>query len=159
MVRIFGLHQKIDISYKAHPEQLERYATLYNFRYHPQQMEKHPFKSRPDYHKTTQAIVSMNKEAGHITKSMLRNNYREDIIENQKKSMPQKTEKHELIHLTIGGKQRGGTSPGGRSQVGHGVTKSEEFFFFNSGFCTHVVATTVCATGSVRTFSLHFFLA
>ena len=36
-------------------------------------------KSRPDYHKTTRAIVSMNKEAGQNTKSMRRNNYREDL--------------------------------------------------------------------------------
>ena len=102
--------RKIDISYKAHPEQLERYAPLFHFRCHPQQMEKGPMKSCP-----TRAIVSVNKEAGQITKSMRRNNYREDIIENHKKSMPRETEKHELIHLTIGGKQKSGTSPGGRS--------------------------------------------
>ena len=36
-------------------------------------------KSRPDYHQTTRAIVSMNKEAGQNTKSMRRNNYREDL--------------------------------------------------------------------------------
>ena len=55
----------IDISHKAPPEQLDRYAAVYHFRYHPQTMEKGPMKSRPDYHKTTRAIVSMNKEAGH----------------------------------------------------------------------------------------------
>ena len=30
-------------------------------------MEIGPFKSRPDYHQTTRAIVSMNKEAGQIS--------------------------------------------------------------------------------------------
>ena len=34
-------------------------------------------KSRPDYHKTTRAIVSMNKEAGQTHESKRRNNYRE----------------------------------------------------------------------------------
>ena len=51
-----------------------------------------------------------------------------------------------------GGKQSGGTGPGGRDHNGHGVVKSEGFFpFFDSGFRTHVVATTVCATGGVHT--------
>ena len=36
-------------------------------------------KRRPDYHETTRAIVRMNKEAGQNTKSMRRNNYREDL--------------------------------------------------------------------------------
>ena len=64
------------------------------------------------------------------------------------------------------GNRVGGPRLGGRNQDGHGMTKSEDFFFFeNSGFRAHVVATTVCATGCVhtlrvaRTFSLHFFLA
>ena len=66
--------------------------------------------------------------------------------------MPWETEKHYLIHLTIGGKQTGGTSPGGRDQNGHGVVKSERFFLsLDSGFRTHVVATTVCATVSAHT--------
>ena len=74
-------------------------------------------RSRPDYHETTRAIVSINKEAGENTKSMRRNNDREDLdpeeldwivslshswkwystmkrIENQKKSKPRKTEKN-----------------------------------------------------------------
>ena len=38
------------------------------------------------------------------------------IIKNQKKSMPRETEKHSLIHLTIGGKQISGPSPGERDQ-------------------------------------------
>ena len=54
----------IDISHKASPEQWERYATLYHFRYDPKELERGPIKSRPDYHQTTRAIVSMNKEAG-----------------------------------------------------------------------------------------------
>ena len=59
----------IDISHRASPEQLERYATLYHFRYDPKQMERGPKKKRPDYHQTTRAIVSMNKEAGQIQES------------------------------------------------------------------------------------------
>ena len=52
----------------------------------------------------------------------------------------------------IGGKQTGGPSPGGKDQGGHGVTKSEVFYFLkNSGFHTDVVATTVFATGGVHT--------
>ena len=54
----------IDITHNASPEQLKRYAALYHFRYDPKQMEKGPQKRRPDYHQTTRAIVSMNKEAG-----------------------------------------------------------------------------------------------
>ena len=34
----------IDISHKASPEQLERYATLYHFPYDPKQMERGPIK-------------------------------------------------------------------------------------------------------------------
>ena len=34
----------IDISHKANPQQLERYATLYHFRYDPQQMVRGPKK-------------------------------------------------------------------------------------------------------------------
>ena len=48
----------------APQEQLERYAACYHFRYHPKYMEKGPLKSRPDYHETTRATVSMKKEAG-----------------------------------------------------------------------------------------------
>ena len=66
----------IDITHNASPEQLERYAALYHFRYDPKQMEKGPIKSRPDYHQTTRAIVSMNKEAGQTQESKRRHNYR-----------------------------------------------------------------------------------
>ena len=38
----------VDISHQASPEQLERYAALYHFRYDPKQMERGPIKSRPD---------------------------------------------------------------------------------------------------------------
>ena len=69
----------IDISHKASPEQLERYATLYHFRYNPKQMERGPIKSRPDYNQTTRAIASMNKEAGQIQESKRRHTYREDL--------------------------------------------------------------------------------
>ena len=44
-----------------------------------QNMEKGLMKSRPDYHETTRVIGSMNKEASQNTKSMRRNNYREDL--------------------------------------------------------------------------------
>ena len=64
-------------------------------------------------------------------------------ITKQKKSMPRETEKHSL--MMIGGKQIGGPRPGGSHQDGNGMTKSEDFFLV-SGFRTHVVATTVCAT-------------
>ena len=50
-----------------------------DFRYDPKQMERGPIKSRPDYHQTTRAIVSMNKEAGQIEESKRRHNYREDL--------------------------------------------------------------------------------
>ena len=54
--------------------------------------------------------------------------------------------------MMIGGKQIGGQRLGGRNKDGSGTTKSEDFFFFLvSGFRTHVVATTVCATGDVHT--------
>ena len=69
----------VDVSHKASPEQLERYATLYHFRYDPKQMERGPIKSRPDDHQTTLAIVSMNKEAGQTQESKTRRNYREDL--------------------------------------------------------------------------------
>ena len=36
-------------------------------------------KSSPDYHQTTGAIVSMNREAGQIQESKRRHNYREDL--------------------------------------------------------------------------------
>ena len=72
-------NRSIDIAHKVFPEQLERYATLYHFRYHPQQMEKDPMKSCPDWHETKRAIVSRNKETGQNTGSMRRNNYREDL--------------------------------------------------------------------------------
>ena len=70
---------QIDISHNAPPEQLERYAALYHFRYDPKQMEKGPMISRPDYHKTTQATVSMNKEAGQTQESTKRHNHRKDL--------------------------------------------------------------------------------
>ena len=59
----------IVISHKASPEQLERYATFYHFWYDPKHMERGPIKSRPDYHQTTRAVVSMNKAAGQTQKS------------------------------------------------------------------------------------------
>ena len=53
------------------------------------------------------------------------------------------TEEHASGLMMIGGKQIGGPRPGGRNQDGHGMTKSEDFFL-DSGFRTHVVATTYC---------------
>ena len=38
------------------------------------------------------------------------------ITQNQKKNMPRETEKHTLVHLTIGGKQTGGPSLAERDQ-------------------------------------------
>ena len=38
-----------------------------------------PSKAGPDYHRTTRAIVSMNKEASQIQESKRRHNYREDL--------------------------------------------------------------------------------
>ena len=69
----------IDISHKVSPEQLEGFATLYHFRYYPKQMERGPQKKKQDYHKTTRAIVSMNKEACQTQESKRRHNYREDL--------------------------------------------------------------------------------
>ena len=69
----------IDISHKASPEQLERFATLYHFRYDPKQMERGPIKNGPVYHQTARAVVSMNQEAGQIQESKRRHNYREDL--------------------------------------------------------------------------------
>ena len=76
--------------------------------------------------------------------------------------MPRETEKHSL--MMIGGKQIGGPRPGGRHQDGHGMTKSEDFFFWLQISHPHSGNCSVC-DGSVhtlrvaRTFSLHFFLA
>ena len=53
----------IDITHNASPEQLERYAALYHFRYHPKNMEKGPMKSRPDNDETTRATVSITNVA------------------------------------------------------------------------------------------------
>ena len=45
----------------------------------------------------------------------------------QKKSVPREAEKHSV--MMTGGKQIGGPRPGGRHQDGHGMTKSDDFFF------------------------------
>ena len=91
------------------------------------------------------------------------------IIKNHKKSKPRETEKHYLVHLTIGGKQTSGSSPGGKdqkelegslkvfSQDGHGVM----FFILVVKFHTHVEAATLCATGGAHTLTCcsHTFCA
>ena len=41
----------IDTTHNASPEQQDRYAALYHFRYFPKSLEKGPVKSRPDYKK------------------------------------------------------------------------------------------------------------
>ena len=69
------------------------------------------------------------------------------FTKNQQKRLPRETEKHSL--MIIGGTPIGGQRPGGRNQYGSGTTKSGNFFV--SGFRTHVVATTVCATRGVQT--------
>ena len=74
-----GHVRTIDITHNASPEQLERYAALYHFRYDPKHMEKGAKKRRPDYHQTPRPIVSMNKEAGQTQESKRRHNYREDL--------------------------------------------------------------------------------
>ena len=58
--------------------------------------------------------------------------------------MPRETEKHSL--MMIGEKQIGGQRPGGRNQM-EVERRSLKNFFLVSEFRTHVVATTVCATG------------
>ena len=69
----------IDITHSASPENFERYAALNRFRCDPKQMEKDPIKRRPDCHRTTCAVVSMNKEAGQTQESKGRHNYRKDL--------------------------------------------------------------------------------
>ena len=59
----------IDITHRSPPEQRERYAALYHFRYHPKYMERGLLKSRPEYHETSRTIVSMNRGAVRIHKS------------------------------------------------------------------------------------------
>ena len=66
--------ETIDITHNDSPEQLERSAALYHFRYHPKYMEKGLVKSRPDNHETTRTIVSMNKEAGQNPQIFSRRN-------------------------------------------------------------------------------------
>ena len=84
------------------------------------------------------------------------------IIKNQKKRMPWETEKPSLI--MIDGKPAGGTSASEKDQDGHGMMKSKDFFskknIIFEGCRTHVVATTVCPTGSVHTLTCctHIFL-
>ena len=70
----------IDIAHHATPEQRERYAALYHFRYHPKYMERGPMKSRLDYQETTRAIVSMSMEAGQNPQIVsTRNKCRDDL--------------------------------------------------------------------------------
>ena len=99
------------------------------------------------------------------------------IIKNHKKSKPRETEKHLLIHLTIGGKQTSGSSPGGKdqkdlegslkvfSQDGHGVMifscskvshSRWSSYFVCDGRCTH---THLLLAHFLRTSrSLHIFM-
>ena len=85
MVRILGLRQNnLDITHNACPEQLERYAVLYHFRYHPKYMENGPMKGRPDCHETTRAIVSMNKQAGQNPQIISRINKCRDDLDPEK---------------------------------------------------------------------------
>ena len=97
---------------------------------------------------------------------------RRGIIKNQKKSIPRETEKHSFIHtaddwwkanLWTKSWWRDQKEPGLKSEsILSRWSWSDEFFvliFFNgrvvpTGVRTHVVATTVCATGSVHTHSL-----
>ena len=74
----------IDITHNACPEQRERYAALYLFRYHPKCTERGPMKSRPDYHETTRAIISMNKEAGQNPQIAPRRNKCRDDLDPEK---------------------------------------------------------------------------
>ena len=184
----------IDTSHKASPEQLDRYATLYHFRYDPKQMERGPIKSRPDYHQTTRAIVSMNKEAGpdsriKKTSQLPRGSGPREArlaflalsqLEMVLRGKPNfRLKFHTIASTKISrsaclGKPRSihwwwsmesqlvDNVLVGENKDGSGTTKSEDFFLV-SGFRTHVVATTVCATGDVhtlrvaRTFFWHIF--
>ena len=74
----------IDNTHRAAPEQRERYAALYHFRYHAKFMEIGPMKSRPDFHETTRAIVSMNREAGQNTQIALKRNKCRDDLDPEK---------------------------------------------------------------------------
>ena len=74
----------LEQSHTASWEQLERYAALYHFRYHPKYMENGPMKSRPHYHETTRAIVSMNKEAGQNPQIFSRGNKCRDDLDPEK---------------------------------------------------------------------------
>ena len=58
----FDYIRTIDISHKASPEQLERYATLYHFRYDPKQMERGPIKSRPDYRSRSDSRIKKTSQ-------------------------------------------------------------------------------------------------
>ena len=80
MVRIFGLHQNSLYLTESPSKTTGTLRCIVSFSVSSTTMEKGPMKSRPDYHRTTRAIVSMNKEAGQNTKSMRRNNYREDLV-------------------------------------------------------------------------------
>ena len=72
--------RKVDITHDVSPEQLERYAALYNFRYHPKYMEKDHVKSRPDCHD----IVSMNKEVSQNQQMISRRNKCRDDLDSEK---------------------------------------------------------------------------
>ena len=74
----------IDNTHRAAPEQRERYAALYHFRYHPKFMERGPMQSRPDFHETTRAIVSMNREAGQNPQMALKRNKSRDDLDPEK---------------------------------------------------------------------------
>ena len=55
----------VNIAHHAPPEQRERYVDLYRYQHHPKFMLRgRNKKSRTDYHETSRAIVSMNREAG-----------------------------------------------------------------------------------------------
>ena len=54
----------IDITHSASPEQLERYAALYHFRYDPKQIEKGPIKRRPDYHANNTGYCQHEQRCG-----------------------------------------------------------------------------------------------
>ena len=69
MVRIFGLHQNNRYISQSLSRTIGtiRYVVSFLVRSDdPKQMERGPIKSRPDYHQTTRAIVSMHKEAGQF---------------------------------------------------------------------------------------------
>ena len=170
----------IEVTHNASPEQLERYAALYHFRYDPKQVEKGLFLSRPDYHQTTRAIVSMNT-AGQIQKikkttqlsrgSGLREARLARMALTHLEMVLRGKPNLRLKFHTVASPKINRSACLGKPRSIHSWWSVESKLvdhvlvgeikmdmerrslriFLDSGFRTHVVATTVCATGGVHT--------